>query len=200
MEAFYLERALMDQRAFAAAFDTTAAQARVALGAAGYTWPCSESECSSPGPAMPQVKRTLLAALQGLAELRTQLAAPARADLPRLAEQLGAVAAALDGWVQRYETRADQASGPVGGSAWHAAAGRGCSLVQSCAALLCRPPQSCQADPLAEVADWQAGILAALPALRPTTPPPLQHVSALIVHVYAHHMRQLPLQGPPEER
>lgn len=58
--------------------------------------------------------------------------------------------------------------------------------------------QGCQADPLAEQQDWQHGLLAALPAARPTSPPPLEHVSALIVQVYAHHVRQLPLTGPTE--
>lgn len=58
--------------------------------------------------------------------------------------------------------------------------------------------QGCQADPLVEVQDWQAAILAALPAVRPTSPPPLEHVSALVVQVYAHRLRQLPLTGPAE--
>ena len=67
----------------------------------------------------------------------------------------------------------------------------------------CLPPsllplQSCQADPLAELEAWQQAILTGLPAARPTSPPPLQHVSALIVQVYVHRLRQLPLQGPSE--
>ena len=45
------------------------------------------------------------------------------------------------------------------------------------------PVQSCQADPLGEMQAWQAAILEALPALRPTSPPLLHHVSALIVQV-----------------
>lgn len=61
-------------------------------------------------------------------------------------------------------------------------------------------PQGSQADPLAEVAAWQAAILGALPAVRPASPPPLQHVCYIIVQLYAHHLRQLPLAGPPDAR
>ena len=55
-----------------------------------------------------QVKRMLLATLQALAELRRQLLAPMRADLPRLAAQAGALAAALGTWVERYAGRTDE--------------------------------------------------------------------------------------------
>lgn len=48
---------------------------------------------------------------------------------------------------------------------------------------------------MAEIEAWQGGLLGTLPALRPTSPPPLQHVSALIAQVHAHRVRQLPLQG-----
>ncbi|KAL4458548.1 hypothetical protein ABPG75_013413 [Micractinium tetrahymenae] len=137
VEAFYLEQGLLEQRAFAAAFDAT----------------------------FVQVKRMLTSAVTTLAELRRQLVAPAAADLPRVAAQANALTAALSAWVQRFQGAHDE---------------------------------SCQADPLAEVADWQAAILGALPAVRPTSPPPLQHVSSIIVQLYAHHLRQLPLAGPPE--
>ncbi|PRW59673.1 early endosome antigen 1 isoform X2 [Chlorella sorokiniana] len=137
VEAFYLEQALMDQRAFAAAFDATFAQ----------------------------VKRVVMAILQGLTEMRRQLLAPAATGLPRLAEQAGALSAALAGWVARFEGRTDQC---------------------------------CQADPLGEVEAWRSAILGSLPAVRPTSPPPLQHVSSLIVQVYVHRLRSLPLQGPEE--
>lgn len=58
--------------------------------------------------------------------------------------------------------------------------------------------QCCQADPLGEVEAWRGAILGSLPAVRPTSPPPLQHVSSLIVQVYVHRLRSLPLQGPDE--
>lgn len=62
-----------------------------------------------------------------------------------------------------------------------------------------RALQACQADAVAEVEAWQASLLGALPAVRPTSPPPLQHVSALIVQVYAHRVRQLPPEGLAED-
>lgn len=136
----------------------------------------------------------LMATLQAVAELRRQLVAPVRADLPRLAEQAGALSAALGAWVERYAGRTDVVSGaggcragsvhmrwPFGSSAGGAAA----TLPPS--RLLCLPgpatAQSCQADPLGEMEAWQAAILGTLPAVRPNSPPPLQHVSALIVQV-----------------
>ena len=63
-----------------------------------------------------------------------------------------------------------------------------------------RPLQGCYADPIAELEAWQHSILDSLPASRPTSPPPLQHVSAIIVQLYAHRVRQLPLTGPTEPR
>lgn len=51
-----------------------------------------------------------MATLQSLAEMRRQLLAPAAAALPGLAEQAGALSAALAGWVTRFEGRTDQVS------------------------------------------------------------------------------------------
>ena len=47
---------------------------------------------------------------QTLAELRRQLVAPARADLPRIAEQVSGIAAGLSHWMDRFCGRRDQAS------------------------------------------------------------------------------------------
>lgn len=138
MEAFYLEQSLLDHRAFAAEHSATT---------------------------FVHAKGALAGTVAALAELRRQLLAPAHADLPRLAEQVEAMAAALGACVERYSGRVDQTA---------------------------------QVDPLAELELWQRSMLAAMPAARPTSPPPLQHVSALIVGVYAHRMRQLPLGGPDE--
>lgn len=56
-----------------------------------------------------------MATLQGLTEMRRQLLAPAAAGLPRLAEQAGALSAALEGWVTRFEGRTDQVGVALGG-------------------------------------------------------------------------------------
>lgn len=55
-----------------------------------------------------QVKRVVMATLHGLTEMRRQLLAPTAAGLPRLAEQAGALSAALEGWVTRFMGRTDQ--------------------------------------------------------------------------------------------
>lgn len=73
--------------------------------------------------------------------------------------------------------------------------------VAACPALRCAcGRQGCQADPIVELEAWQRAVLGSLPAARPTSPPPLQHVSAIIVQLYAHRVRQLPLTGPAEPR
>jgi hypothetical protein len=46
---------------------------------------------------------------QTLAELRRQLVAPTRADLPRIAEQVSGLAAGLSHWMERFHSRMDQA-------------------------------------------------------------------------------------------
>ena len=81
MEAHLLQQALLDQRAFAAAFDATFVQAR----------------------------RDLASAQQLAGELRRQFAAPALADLPRVAAQAEATSRQLGGWLQRFQGRTDQA-------------------------------------------------------------------------------------------
>lgn len=51
----------------------------------------------------------MLASTQlALAEVRRQLAAPAAADLPRIAEQVQRLAAALASWLGRFQGRKDQ--------------------------------------------------------------------------------------------
>ena len=76
---------------------------------------------------------------------------------------------------------------------------RNCAYPPPLAFITCPVLQSCQADPLVELEAWQAGILGTLPASRPASPPPLAHVSAIIVQLYAHRLRQLPMTGPPED-
>ena len=46
--------------------------------------------------------------------MRRQLAAPAAADLPRVAAQVAAVTAALQAWVARFQGRRDEARGRGG--------------------------------------------------------------------------------------
>lgn len=129
VEAHYLGQALLDQRAFAATFDTTFTQAsgweqQEAGPCAAHVFTSRENESAQAAPAAcaetvppalpgshPQAKRMLVEALQAVAELRRLLVAPARADLAAVGLQVEALTAALEGWVGRFAGSISQASG-----------------------------------------------------------------------------------------
>lgn len=87
MEAFYISQAVLDQRAASALFDATFGQARQALGATASF----------------------------LADLRRQLVVPAGADLSRLRRLVGAAAAGITYWLDRFNKREE--AGTQAGSA-----------------------------------------------------------------------------------
>lgn len=93
-----------------------------------------------------------MATLQSLAEMRRQLLAPAAAALPGLAEQAGALSAALAGWVTRFEGRTDQVSREYRKATQSSVPRPACPPATPCLTSMC-----CWAAPFAELPGRPSG-------------------------------------------
>ena len=141
MEAFYVQQALLDQRAAAVVFASTFAQARDGLDAV----------------------------LQAARAQRRQLS-PVLANLAALEQRTAAMAAALAHWMERFSSRTDKVRRAEAGRRLQFGAGGAGMCSQAAVHTPARTLQACQVQP-GDQACWQGAVDAVQLAVPVPAPP-----------------------------